>query len=98
MHKAKSHGEIPSLKNVDTTANRSHLQPGEGHCPHACVVQSTEGSVVADDPAYYGEIGRCPMNSTNRVHWEGGVALGLCCHVVFADETCHDEVLPTRAH
>ena len=51
MHKAKSHGEIPSLKNVDTTANRSRLQPGDGHCPQACVVQSTEGSVVADDPA-----------------------------------------------
>ena len=52
MHKAKSHGEIPSLKNVDTAANRAHLQPGEGPCPsYVRRAEAREGSAVADEPA-----------------------------------------------
>jgi len=38
------------------------------------------------------------MNSTKPIRVQEGIVLRLCHHVVFADETCHDEVLPTRRH
>jgi len=38
------------------------------------------------------------MNSTKPIRVQGVIALRLCRHVVFVDETCHDEVIPTRGH
>src|SRR5215475_13677390 len=98
MHKAKSHGEIPSLKNIDTAANRSPLQPGEGHYSPRASSRGQRGERSRQRSCMYGEIWRCAMNNTKPVRVQEVITLRLCCHVVFADETCHDEVLPTRGH
>jgi hypothetical protein len=52
MHKAKSHGEIPSLKNVDTP-DIAHTY---GLARDTALIRAfgrgrIEGSAVADDPA-----------------------------------------------
>src|SRR5262245_50848531 len=98
MHKAKSHGEIPSLKNIDTTAQRSHLQPGEGHYPLEASSRGQTGKRSRRRSCMYGEIWRCAMNNAKPVRVYEVITLCRCRHVVFADEACHDEALSTRRH